>query len=173
MARSIVIKGKQIRYIDIHLFSDASLTGVSTVAYAVVNQQNIFSQNLITSKSSLERKNLSILRLKLVATHMSANLAENVKTYLSKLSVRKIYAWLDSTIVLYWLKDSGEYKTFVNNRVSKIKGKSFIEWKYVPTKENLALGFWDVEVVKHVSLTINGGKVLNASKIKHNGLNNQ
>ena len=29
------------------------------------------------------------------------------------------------------------------------------------------------EVVKYVSLTINGGKVLNGSKIKHNGLNNQ
>ena len=49
LSRSIPIKGKQIPYIDMHLFSDASLTGVSTVAYAVVNQQNIlFSQNLIT-----------------------------------------------------------------------------------------------------------------------------
>ena len=50
---------------------------------------------------------------------MSPNLAENVKTYLSKLIVRKIYAWLDDrTTILHWLKDSGEYKTFINNRVS-------------------------------------------------------
>ena len=60
LSRLIPIKGKQISCIDIHLFSDACLIGVCTVAYAVVNQQNVFSQNLITSKSRLARKNLSI-----------------------------------------------------------------------------------------------------------------
>ena len=95
------------------MFSDASLTGVCTVAYAVVNQQNMFSQNV-----RLARKKLSILRLKLVAGHIPANLAE---------SVTKIYACSDSTTVLHWLKDNGKYKIFVSNRVcgrvSKIKGK--------------------------------------------------
>ena len=66
--------------------------------YAVINQQNIFSQNLITSsKSRLARKNLSIPRLELLVAHTSANLAENVTTYLNKLSPRKIYARSDST----------------------------------------------------------------------------
>ena len=46
--------------------------------------------------------------------------------------------WTDSTIVPHWLKDNGEYKTFLNNMVYKIEGKIFIEWKYVPTKENSA-----------------------------------
>ena len=129
LLRSIPTKGKQMFYIDIHLFSDASLTGVCTVAYIVVNQKNISSQNLITSKSRLARKDLSIPRLELVTAHRSANLAEDVKTCLNKLSVRKIYAWSDSTTVPHWLKDNGEYKTFVGNRVSRNKGKSFIEWK--------------------------------------------
>ena len=71
------------------MFSDVSLTGVCTVAYAVVNQQIIFGQNLITSKSRLARKNLSIPPLRLVAAHMSANLAENLKTYLNKLTAKK------------------------------------------------------------------------------------
>ena len=31
-----------------------------------------------------------------------------------------------------------KYKTFVSNRVSKINGKCFMEWKYVPKKENPA-----------------------------------
>ena len=84
------------------MFSDASLARVCTLAYAVVNQQNIFSQHLKTSKSKLARKTLSILRLELVSAHMSPNLAENVKTYLSKLIVRKIYAWLDDrTTILH------------------------------------------------------------------------
>ena len=50
----------------------------------------------------------------------------------------KLYAWLDSTTVLHWLNDNGEYKTFVSNRVSKIKRKYFIEWKYAPTKKDPA-----------------------------------
>ena len=45
----------------------------------------------------------------LVAAHMSTNLAENVKAYLNKQNVRKIYAWSDSATALYQLKDSGEY----------------------------------------------------------------
>ena len=80
---------------------------------------------------------------------MSANLAKNVITCLNKLSVRKIYAWSDSIIFLHWLKDNRKYETFVSNRVSKIKGKSYIEWKYVPTKENPAdLGSGGCEMCK-------------------------
>ena len=78
LPRSISIKRKQISYIDIHLFSDASLTGVCTVAHAVVNQQNIFSQNLMTNKSRLAGKNLSIPCLELGAAHISANLTEKI-----------------------------------------------------------------------------------------------
>ena len=67
---------------------------------------------------------------------MSANLVENIKTCLSRLSVRKIYAWSGGTTFLHWLRDSREINIFVSYRVSKIKGKSFVEWIYVPMKEN-------------------------------------
>ena len=67
---------------------------------------------------------------------MSANLVKNIKTCLSRLSVRKIYACSGSTTFFHWLKDSGEINTFVSDRVSKINRKSFIEWIYVPMKEN-------------------------------------
>ena len=55
--------------------------------------------------------------------------------------------------------------------MSRIKGKTFIEWKSVPTKENPA--DLRVEVVKYVTSIINSGKVTNGFYIKHNGLNNQ
>ena len=74
------------------MFSDVSLTEVCTVANADVNQQNIFSEKLTTSKSRFKRKKLSMPRLELVAAYMSANLAENAKTCLNKLCVRKVYA---------------------------------------------------------------------------------
>ena len=49
-----------------------------------------------------------------------------------------MYAWSDSTVTLHWLKDNGDYKVFICNRVAKIKEKDFINWKYVPTKQNPA-----------------------------------
>ena len=109
------------------MFSDASLTKVCTVTYAAGNQQNIFSEKLTTSKSTLERQKLSMPPLELVATYMSTNLAENAKTCLNKLCVRKIYAWSDSTTVLHWFKDKGDYKILVNDSLSKIKGKKFYQ----------------------------------------------
>ena len=49
--KSITIKNEPTTEIDTHLFSDASIDGVCTVAYAVVYQRNKVSQRLITSKS--------------------------------------------------------------------------------------------------------------------------
>ena len=74
------------------MFSDLSLTGAFTAAYAVVNQPNLFSQNLIANKSRLGRKKLTIPCLELLVAHMSATFAENAKTCLNKLSARKRYA---------------------------------------------------------------------------------
>ena len=42
----------------------------------------------------------------LLAAHMSANIAENLKFCLNELSERKIYLWSDTTPVLHWLKDN-------------------------------------------------------------------
>ena len=62
--RSISIRETNI---DIHLFSDASMNGVWTVQYAVIYQPNKISQGLITSKSRLAKRNLTIPRLELIA----------------------------------------------------------------------------------------------------------
>ena len=69
--RSISIR-KTIKNIDIHLFSDVSINGICTVAYAVIYQPNKISQGLITSKSRLAKRNLTIPRLELIAAQMSA-----------------------------------------------------------------------------------------------------
>ena len=58
--RSIPIKYKPIAEIDIYLFSDASIDGVCTVTYTIVYQPNKVSRSLITSKSRLAKKNISI-----------------------------------------------------------------------------------------------------------------
>ena len=67
---------------------------------------------------------------------MAANLATNIKAALKDLNIRSVIGWTDRTVVLHWLRDQGSYKVFVENRVKKILSHEFIEWKYVPTKQN-------------------------------------
>ena len=105
--RSIFIKNEPITEINIHLFSDASIVGVCTVAYAVVDQRDKGSQSIITSKSRIAKKNISIPRRAPIAAHMFPNLAWNLKCSLSKFNIREVYAWSDSIVTLHWLKDNG------------------------------------------------------------------
>ena len=135
---SIPIKNETITEIDIHPFSDASVDEVCTVAYAVVCQPNKVSQSLITSKSRLSKKHISIQRLERITVHMSSNLVGNLRCSLRKFNIGEVYAWSGSTVTIYWLKCNGGYKVFVCFRVAKIKEKGFINWKYVPTKQNPA-----------------------------------
>ena len=69
---------------------------------------------------------------------MSTNLLHNVKESLSGFPVRNTFSWLDSTVALYWIRGSGEYKQFVNHRVRKIQEKDYIKWRYVSSAENPA-----------------------------------
>ena len=124
--RSISVR-ETITNIEIHLFSDASINRLCTVAYAVIYQPNKISQSLIISKSRLAKRNLTIPSLELIAAQMSANLSQNIKIALTNQNVRNFYAWSDSTVVLHWLKDKGEYKVFVSNRVAKIREHSYLE----------------------------------------------
>ena len=118
--RSIRMR-ETITNIDIHLFGDASINGVCTIAYAVIYQPNKIGLDLITSKSRLAKINLTIPRLELIAAQMSANLSQNIKNALNNQNVRNFYAWSDSTVVLHWLKDKRKYKVFVSNGVATIR----------------------------------------------------
>ena len=69
---------------------------------------------------------------------MAANLATNIKAALKDLNIRSITGWTDSIVVLHWLRDQESYRIFVENKIKKILSHEFIEWKYVPTKQNPA-----------------------------------
>ena len=98
--RSISIR-ETTTNIDIHLFSNASINGVCTIAYAIIYQPNKISQGLITSKSRLAKRNLTIPRLELKAAQMSANLSQNIKNALNNQNIRNLCVWSDSTVVLH------------------------------------------------------------------------
>ena len=138
ITRSLVRKLEKIDSIDLYSFGDASNNGVSAVVHAVVHQETDVNQGFVAAKARLAKKSLTIPRKKLVAGHMSANLVRNVKKALENLPVQNVYGWLDSTVALHWIKENGEYKQFVSNCVRKIKEIDYIQWRYVPTDENIS-----------------------------------
>ena len=127
-----------ITSISLHSFGDACSQGVSTAVYAVTYQLTGVSQGLVTAKSRLAKKGLTIPRLELVSGHMAANLVNNVKEALQGFPVESVHCWLDSSVALHWIKGGGDYKQFVRNRVRKIQEKEYIQWRQVGTKENPA-----------------------------------
>ena len=73
----------------------------------------------------------SIYFIKLNTVHESLNVELNIENY---------YCWVDSQIVLAWIKATGkEFKTFVENRLNFIRRKVAPEnWHYCQTDENPA-----------------------------------
>jgi len=84
------------------------------------------------------KQGLTIPRLELVAAHMAHNLIINVKQALEGMPVTQLHGWIDSLVVLHWLKGEGQYKQFVANRVSKMQSHPGVSWHHVPTEENPA-----------------------------------
>ena len=107
------------------------------MVHAVVHQETDVNQGFVAAKARLAEKSLTIPRKKLVAGHMSTNLVRNVKKALESLPIQNVYGWLDSTVALHWIKQNGDYKQFVSNRLRKIKEINHIQWRYVPTDENI------------------------------------
>eukprot|EP00794_Sanderia_malayensis_P007573 gene7573-biopygen6100 len=136
--RSLCSFQEPIQSVKLHVFGDTSGKGTSAAVYAVVEQESGTSQGLLTAKSRLAKKSLSIPRLELVAAHMASNLVNNVREALRGYPVEDIYGWLDSTVALYWIRNKGSYKQFVANRVKLINEKHFITWRHVTTDENPA-----------------------------------
>ena len=102
--RSIAQHQEEITSINLHAFGDASSQGVSAAVYAVTYQPTGVSQGLVTAKSRLAKKGLTIPRLELVSGHMAANLVDNVEEALQGFPVESVYCWLDSSVALHWIK---------------------------------------------------------------------
>ena len=132
-------------------------------------QHSRLSQGLVTAKARLAEQGLMIPRLELVSGHMAVNLITDIKNTLEGLHVSQLYCWLDSTVMLHWIRGNGSYKQFVANRVKKIQEHTNITWWYVNTKENPAdlgsrAGNWNGEkkefVVEGSKLFIRQGAVV-------------
>jgi len=138
--RSIAPYFEDIIQVSLHHFMDASDKAVSAQTVVVVAQPSGVTQGLLTSKSRITKRGLTIPRQELVGCQMGANLALNTRKALKNLPIIHNVCWTDSTIALCWVKNPFKnWKTFVANRtkkISEITQELNLEWRYVPTALN-------------------------------------
>ena len=136
--RSIAKYSERVESIVLQGFGDASKHGISAAVYTIAHQKSGSNVKLLVAKSRLAKKDLSIPRLELVAGHLVANMLESTSTALVGIRISGGYAWLDSSVALYWIEGKTQYKQSVRNRVKEIQRKSFIKCKHVPSGEKSA-----------------------------------
>ena len=109
VSRSVTSQQEEIRVkksVELHAFSDASMTGVGAAIYSVVHQPSGSCQQLVATKSRLAKKSLSIPRLELVGAHMATNLLINIRNALDNIPTPQLFGWVDSTVALHWIKEN-------------------------------------------------------------------
>ncbi|XP_055623489.1 uncharacterized protein LOC129766915 [Toxorhynchites rutilus septentrionalis] len=126
--------------VQLHFFSDASERAYGTCVYVrSTNATGAVKVSLLTARSKVAPlKNQSIPRLELCGALSSAELYERVTSSLQ--TPAETYFWVDSTIVICWLKSCpSAWTTFVANRVSKIQTKTRnCSWNHVAGQQNPA-----------------------------------
>lgn len=127
-------------YLQLHVYSDASSKAMSAVAYWHWKHNNVIHVAFIASKCRVAPvKPLTIPRLELQAALLAARLADTIiKEH--KLPVERRVFWCDSTTVLQWIRNNTRtYQVFEANRLGEIDELTHVhEWRYVPTKLNVA-----------------------------------
>ena len=127
----------------LHGFGDASEKAYCAVVYVVLETSSGNYPVLLTSKTRVAPlTKQSIPRLELSAGVILEGIASSVKEALqSQVQIDKSYLWLDTKTAIYWIKESKEWKQFVQNRVTEIltlTEESIIMWNHCPGTENPA-----------------------------------
>jgi Pao retrotransposon peptidase/Family of unknown function (DUF5641)/Protein of unknown function (DUF1759)/Putative peptidase (DUF1758)/Integrase zinc binding domain len=150
------VPSQNIKEIQIHAFSDASLKAYGAAVYIrAIYTDNSVTCTLLCSKSRITPlKQISIPRLELSAALLSSKLVNKICTILSQ-NINKVIMWTDSQIVLCWIRlESHRLTTFVANRVAIIQDlTSSYEWKYIKSAHNpadcLSRGLTPFDILNH------------------------
>ena len=127
--------------VQLHGFGDASMQAYCAVIYLVCETTRGTHVTLLCSKTRVAPlKSLSIPRLELMSARILAVLMDTVYNALkSQLKIDSIQYWLDSKTALYWILNRGEWKQWVQYRVSEIlKVSKKDNWGHVHGVDNPA-----------------------------------
>ena len=132
-------RGRSLRSLQLHGFSDASDVAYAGVVYLrAVYTDSTISTTLLMAKTKVAPINRSTTpRLELCGVQLLSKIMFTVANVLS-VPATDIYAWSDSTIVLCWLSTSPvKMKAYVCNCVADtIKQIPAKQWRHVPTAQN-------------------------------------
>ncbi|XP_049300487.1 uncharacterized protein LOC125774271 [Anopheles funestus] len=134
------LSSHSVNNIQLHIFCDASQSGMAAVAYLRFEENGIIECALVGSKTRVAPiKYLSIPRLELQAALIGARFARHIADE-HRLSITKRIFWTDSRNVVSWIRsDHRRYSPFVAFRVSElIESTNTEEWHWLSTKLNVA-----------------------------------
>ncbi|XP_062557391.1 uncharacterized protein LOC134222264 [Armigeres subalbatus] len=157
--------------LDAHVFVDASEAAYSALIYfRVIGSEGVAECALVSAKTKVAPlKYVSIPRLELMAAVLGVRLLAFVRENHTVKINRCIY-WSDSEVTLAWIRsEHRKYRPFVACRVGEILSATSVkEWRYVPSKLNVAddATKWSVESCPKLSgRWFNGPPFLRQSEI--------
>ena len=127
--------------VRLHLFSDASRSGYSAVAFLRLtdSDKQVYCAFVMGKARLAPIRETSIPILELTAAVVSVKLSKIVREEID-LKIRRIFYWTNSTSVLRCINnDSKRFHTFESNRLTVIhNGSEVKEWRYVNREDNPA-----------------------------------
>ncbi len=147
----------QARFIELCIFSDASVHAIAAAAYLKVTHGDGHSEvGFIMGKAKLAPvPELTIPRLELCAVVLAVELSE-LQTEELDTKIDRTTFYTDSKVVLGYIHNQHRrFQVYVNNHVQRIKQSSLPDqWRYVPTEHNPA---------DHGSRSVAAGKLTNTT----------
>ena len=137
-------KGKQVKNVEIHGFSDASEKAHAGVVYLKIHYESGETDvKFVTSKAKVNPiKKQSIPRLELAGACLLAKLVETVRNIVTEElgpKVSNTFYWVDSVSVLCWIQNNKPWTQYVRRRVNDILTVSRREqWYFCPGSQNPA-----------------------------------
>ena len=127
--------------VQLHVFTDASISAFAAVIYARPSHPASKSATItfVLGKSRVAPlKQLSVPKLELEAALLEVRLLQVVRRAFDR-NFPCVTFWTDSCVVLDWIQNQKQLKSFAAHRVNEISRSSApSDWRYVPSNLNPA-----------------------------------
>lgn len=128
--------------IQLHGFSDASMSGYAAVVYlrCQLSDNSVIVRQLMAKTRVAPLKRVTLPRLELCGAHLLSQLVAYCLSTFKNVNFSNHFLWCDSSVVLSWLRTpSFKLKTYVSNRVAQTQELVPSHWwHYISSADNPA-----------------------------------